>query len=180
MLTGFYFLGPKTSEKPHSVVTGLISPTVSPSTHLMGLLKSPLARHWQHLLAYSVWKRASDKLWKHEKTQLTTQQIHPSSCVFTRDCDTYSTADTKTSFGNLHRCYCTVSEMTPRFWRRPGNEPKEPNEMLRISVGRFVSMHACVCATCVSFLTPVCLIWQRVKFNNHLDVNGRELIAMWK
>lgn len=67
VLTGFYFLGPKTSEKPRSVVTGLISPTVSPSTHLMGLLRSPLARRWRHLLVYSVWKRASDKLWKHKK-----------------------------------------------------------------------------------------------------------------
>lgn len=150
--------------KPHRMVTG----SVSPSTHLMGLLSS-LARHWLTTSARSF--SSSQINYEITKTQLTTQQIHPSPRLFTWDCD--STVNTKTSFvplevGNLHTDVTVQLQIWKWFTVTVDNlEPtaawftlKEPTDKLKVfMVCLCWCVHVFVCDICIAFLTlcAICL-----------------------
>lgn len=135
---------------PHWIVTGSFPPTVSPSTHLMGL-RSPLARHRLTTSARSFSLLQIN--YESTKTQLTTQQIHPFPFLFTGDWDTCSTVNIKTSFvplkvENLHTD--VTADANCGFWY--GNnflEPKtarfnlkDPSDKLEVFI---VCVDACTC-----------------------------------
>lgn len=92
-IKGLYYFCLKSLKKPWWMVTGSIPPAVSPSTHLMALLESALARHWHTNICSLIQFQIN---YENTKTQSTTQQTHPSPSLFTGDCDTRSTVNTKT------------------------------------------------------------------------------------